>query len=112
MATRPLLIFPQPRTAARNKKGGGNTELHLPDHLRQTRRLAPQFRQLAHALDAQRAELRLDPGQEPERVLVLETVDGVDEFVRAVQRIQGMEWLGEWEVDAIEPDNDFYVESE
>ena len=111
MATRPLLIFPQPRTAARNTKGGRGTDIHFPAHLRQTRLLGPKFRQLTHALEAQRAELRLEPGQEPERVLVLETVDGVDEFIRAVKRIHGMEWLGEWEEEAIEPDDDFYDEA-
>jgi len=110
MATRPLLIFPTPQAAPRMKKSGGPSSIHFPSHARQTRIFGPKFRQLQQTFAGERAELRLDPGQEPERVLVLETVDGVEAFMQAVRRIPGMEWLGEWEEDAIAPDDDFYIE--
>jgi hypothetical protein len=45
-------------------------------------------------------------------VLVLETVGGVDEFVRAVRKTPEMEWLGEWEQEDIESNDDFYQISE
>src|SRR5467141_4183973 len=112
MATRPLLILPQPEAAERMKKSGGQSDLHLPSHRQQTQRLTPKFDQLRQAFEAERAQLRQDPGLEPERVLVLETVDGVEEFVRAVRRTPGMEWLGEWEEEDIESDGDFYRESD
>lgn len=110
MATRPLLIFPRPEAARRMNKGGGPSHIHFPSHARQTRSLGPKFRQLQETFAHERAQLRLDPGHEPERVLVLETIDGVDDFIRAVQRVPGMEWLGEWEEESIAPDEDFYVE--
>jgi len=53
-----------------------------------------------------------EQGLEPEQVLVLETVGTIPEFIRAVRRIQGMEWLVEWEDDQLEPDDDFYNEDE
>ena len=112
MGTRPLLIFPQPEQAARKKKVGGPSNVHFPSAREQAVRLGPKFRRLARVLETERAALRLDPGQEPERVLVLETIGGVDEFFKAIKRTPGLEWLGEWEEDAIAPDDDFYSESE
>jgi hypothetical protein len=41
-------------------------------------------------------------------VLVLEIVGTVDEFVRAVRRIPGLEWLAEWDIDDLAADDDFY----
>jgi hypothetical protein len=110
VGTRPLLIFPQPQVAPRKKKGGGPSNLHFPTAQRQARLLGPKFQQLQQAFAGERVDLRLDPGHEPERVLVLETVDGVDQFIRAVHQIPGMEWLGEWEQDGIPPDDDYYDE--
>ncbi|MBI3655778.1 MAG: S8 family peptidase [Acidobacteria bacterium] len=49
-------------------------------------------------------------GADPEQVLVIETVDGVENFANAVKRIQGLEWMGEVETDEIVPDADFYDE--
>jgi Subtilase family len=91
-------------------KTSGRTEMHFPSTARQARNLQPKFQRLVQAFAEHRAELRLDPGMEPERVLVLETIDGVDEFMRAVARIPGMEWLGEWEEESIPADEDFYLE--
>ncbi len=41
-------------------------------------------------------------------VLVIETVGTVEGFLSAVKRIDGLEWLGEYEQDDIIPDEDFY----
>lgn len=110
MGNRPLLIFPQPQRSPRLKKSGGPSSIHFPSHRDQTRRLAPRFQELQRAFEAERAELRLHPGREPERVLVLETIGQIDAFVKAVRRTPGMEWLGEWEQESIEGDEYFYVE--
>src|SRR5882762_66531 len=112
MATRPLLIFPQPERSPRLKKPGGPSEIHFPAHRDQTRRLAPKFQGLQRAFEAERARLQLDPGRQVERVLVLEVIGQMDAFVKAVKRIQGMEWLGEWEEEGIESDEHFYIEGE
>lgn len=47
-------------------------------------------------------------GLEPETVLVIEIAGRVDDFKQAVEATHGLEWLGEWDVDDIEPDDDFY----
>ena len=45
----------------------------------------------------------------PEEVVVLETVGTVDEFIRAVEAVPGMEWLAEIEAEEIPPDDDFFA---
>jgi hypothetical protein len=53
-------------------------------------------------------ELRDNPvGVLPDQVLVLETVGSVDDFVDAVRRIDGLEWLTEADLSDLEPDDDF-----
>ncbi|MDY6822595.1 MAG: S8 family peptidase [Chloroflexota bacterium] len=47
-------------------------------------------------------------GLEPETVLVIEIAGSVDEFKQAIDATEGLEWLGEWDVEDIEPDDDFY----
>ncbi|MCB2572929.1 hypothetical protein KQ718_17215, partial [Listeria monocytogenes] len=37
-----------------------------------------------------------------------ETVGAVEDFAKAVKRIEGLEWLGEIEVDELPPDEDFH----
>lgn len=46
-------------------------------------------------------------GLEPETTLVIEIVGTVEKFVQAVEAA-GLEWLGEWDREDIEPDDDFY----
>ena len=45
----------------------------------------------------------------PEEVVVLETVGTVGEFIRAVEKVPGMEWLAEVETEGIPPDDDFFA---
>ena len=47
-------------------------------------------------------------GLEPETVLVIEIVGRVEDFRRAIDNTDGLEWLGEWDIEEIEPDEDFY----
>ncbi|MBO9749741.1 S8 family peptidase [Xanthomonas phaseoli pv. dieffenbachiae] len=46
-------------------------------------------------------------GLEPEAVLVIEIAGSVNEFRQAVEAI-GLEWMGEWDIDDIPPDEDFF----
>jgi Subtilase family. len=72
--------------------------------------LAPQFARLDTAFAAHRAKLSATAsGLVPEEVIVLETVGPVDAFFGAVKRIRGMEWLGEYELEDIPPDDDFFA---
>ena len=114
MAERPLLIFPMPAIASRTKRSGGrNSGVATSSPQQQWERLVPMFSELQDALDARRIEMQQSAaGTDPEQVLVMETVGSVEDFVNAVRRIDGLEWMGEVEIDEIAPDEEFYDESE
>ena len=110
MPERPLLILPDPgEPLPRRKKGGGGGTPHLPSRERQAERLAPRFQALQHAIEARRVRLQTESHDlVPEEAVVLETVGTVENFVRAVEQIPGMEWLAEIEKEDILPDEDFF----
>ena len=90
--------------------GGGN--LKIPDAASQAKRLEPQFQRLQNAMDKQRIALQDNPlGIVPEQVLVLETVGRIQDFINAVRKIPGLEWLGEHELEEIEPGYGFEDET-
>ena len=106
---RPLLLFPRPTASEREKRTPGWAQVHVPSAPRQVVRLAPKFSALQSTLDARRIQLQTDaPSDDPELVVVLETVGSVEKFTRAVQRTPGLEWLLETDEVGVEPDVDFY----
>lgn len=112
MSERPLLLFPTPETASRSTLGGGGGRVRRPTPQRQWERLSPVFSQLQTAFDARRVELQQSAaGIVPEQALVLETVGSIEDFANAVKRIDGLEWMGEIELDEIAPDEEFYDEA-
>ena len=113
MAERPLLIFPEPTHAERSRRGGGGGRLRIPEAGKQAQRLAPQFNRLQDAMEQKRVALQNNTlGIQPEQVLVLETIGSINDFVNAVRRIDGLEWLGEFESDPIEPEHGFEDEED
>lgn len=110
MARLPLLLFPQAEKATRpRQRGGGDKNVHTPDAGRQAERLASMFSTLQASFEERRVELQSSShGLDPEQVLVLETVGRVDDFYKAISKIEGLDWLGEHDIDQIPPDNDFY----
>jgi hypothetical protein len=107
MPERPLLLFPTPERADRTKLHSAGGTFHKPTAARQWDKFSPQFEQL------QNAYVQVQPnadGVEPESVLVIETIDVVEDFVNAVKRIDGFEWLGETKEENIVPNDDFYDE--
>jgi len=111
MPERPLFLFPTPETASRSTLGGGGGRFHFPTHHRQGERLEPKFDQLQEAVRSRNIEIQQAvTGIDPEQVLVLETIGSVKDFANAVKKIPGFEWMGEFEVDEIAPDEDFYDE--
>lgn len=111
MSERPLLLFPIPQKADRTKQTPSYGHVHRPNATRQGQRLSPIFDQLQLAFDARRIEIQQNAaGIDPEQVLIIETVGTIDNFANAVKKINGLEWLGELEVDEIAPDEDFYDE--
>ena len=104
----PLLVFPAPTQAERAKRGGGGGRASVPDAHQQYQRLAPQFSRLQFAMDRRRVALQNNTlGIQPEQVLVLETVGPINDFIKAVRKIKGLEWLGELESDPIDPGDGF-----
>ncbi|MCG3195737.1 MAG: hypothetical protein GHCLOJNM_00204 [bacterium] len=109
MAEHPLLLFPTPETADWSRRPPGFPRIHRPSLDRQGQRLSPIFTQLQTEFNARRVELQQTAaGADPEQVLVIETVGGVENFANAVRRIPGLEWMAELENDEIAPDEDFY----
>jgi len=112
MPERPLLLFPTPQPADRTKKKLQFGRVHKPNVTRQGQRLSPMFNQLQAAFEARRVEIQQNTaGIDPEQVLVIETIGTVDNFANSVKRIEGLEWMGELEIDEIAPDEDFYDEN-
>jgi len=71
-------------------------------------RLGTQLTTLQQEFDRYKASVSGSvAGFEPETVLVIEIAGSVNEFRQAVEAI-GLEWLGEWDVDDIPPDEDFF----
>ncbi|OGQ85652.1 MAG: hypothetical protein A2512_12240 [Deltaproteobacteria bacterium RIFOXYD12_FULL_56_24] len=111
MPERPLLLFPTPEVTSKSNLGGGGGGFHLPTHRRQGDRLSPKFNQLQEAVRTRNIEIQQAvTGIDPEQVLVLETIGSVEDFANAVKRIDGLEWMGEIELDEIGPDQDFFDE--
>lgn len=109
----PILILGAPRTTDRANLGGGPGGARRPERRRQVERITPRFEILQRSFAARSAELRPGiVGAEPEQVIVLETVGTVADFINAVRRIEGMEFLGEFDEDDIPADEDFYHESD
>jgi hypothetical protein len=64
-------------------------------------------------MDRQRIVLQDNSlGLQPEQALVLETIGPIQNFIKAVKKVQGLEWLGEFELDEIAPDHGFNDEKD
>ena len=113
MAERPLLIFPEASEASRSNLGGGGGNYPRPSHSWQGRRLTRKFDQLQSAFEKKRVEVLSSPnGIDPDQVLVIETTDGIDEFWKAIKKIDGLEWMGEIEIEDFLPDEDYLEDDE
>ena len=73
-------------------------------------RLGPRIQELEAALEAKRLAIQVSTTDlQPEEVLVLETAGNLEEFYKAVQKIEGLDFLGEFDEDSIPPNDDFFV---
>ena len=104
----PPLVFPQPTLTERARPPGGGGKIKEPSRSFQAERLMPQFQRLQEALEQQRVVLQDNPlGLQPEQVLVLETVGSIQNFLNAIQSVEGLEWLGGSELRGIQPEHGF-----
>lgn len=106
----PLLFFPfSTPDVKRAKPKNIQSHLTMPSAARQRERIGPAFQELCNVLDARNIHIQEGAdGIDPKSVLVLETVGKVDDFANAVRRIEGLDWLGEFDIDDIVPDEDFF----
>ena len=109
----PLLIFPRPTRIERARRFGGVGKIRFPEPSQQAERLVPQFQRLQEVLSRQGLILQDNTlGIQPELVLVLETVGSVGNFMNAIRKVRGLEWLAEFEVDDVVPEYGFEDESD
>lgn len=112
MPDRPLIVLPSPAAASRGRPLGGGGSPHLPSRARQGERLGLRFETLKAYFEQRAVELRVSAaGQIPEEVIVFETVGSVANFLNAARLVPGLDFLAEWDVEDIAPDDDFYNEA-
>lgn len=102
MPTRPLLRLPAPSEVKAPPGFGRGPKIRFPAKSRQKEHFGPVFGRLSSVLskDNGSIELRDDPTNlAPERVIVFEIAGTVDNFFKAVARIDGLEFMAELEAD-------------
>ena len=105
----PILVFPGKEDVSRTTRQIVVKPPHMPTVKDNARRISPKFQNLQKALEGRKMHLQTTAeGADPEDVLVIETIGAVEEFYKAVQKIDGFEWLFEAD-DLRDPDDDFYA---
>src|ERR1700683_5575823 len=102
MPTRPLLRLPSPNSVELPKGSGRGPLIRYPSRGRQTQKFGPIFSRLQAALSRKDSpvQLRDDPTNlAPERVIVFEIAGTIKDFLKAVARIPGLEFMAEYETD-------------
>lgn len=110
----PHLFFPEaekisPRHRTGVPQNGG--KFQYPDSQRQNQLLSSKLDRFNKDFIQYKASISSHIGGfEPERVLVLEIAGSAKELQRAVEKTEGLEWVGEYLVDDMKPDDNFYEE--
>lgn len=109
MAERPIILFPEPQLADRDKRKMPIPQVSKPSFSKQYNRLQPAFTVLKEAFERKNVKIQNAPiGMNPEYALVFEVVSTVDSFYTAVKNSEGLEWIFDKESFDITPDEDFY----
>lgn len=107
---RPLLVFQPAEVRDWTGSRSGRERLHTPPPATQSGRHGPRLRELVAALASERAALQASvPTAEPEHVIVFEVAGSVERFVKAVSKVDGMEFLADVDEDDFPPDEDYYL---
>ena len=94
MAERPIILFPEPQLADRDKRKMPIPQVNKPSFGTQYNRLQPAFAVLKEAFEKKSIQIQNAPiGMNPEYALVFEVVGTVDSFYTAVKNSEGLEWL-------------------
>jgi subtilase family protein len=113
--SRPLLAFPPPVVGPipPSDTRPPYRPVHRPTAGRQATRLTPQFETLREAIEHERAELsEATSAMDPELVAVFDLAGSVETFIRAASLVEGLEFLGDLQEDYVDPDDDFYYETD
>jgi hypothetical protein len=108
MPTRPLLILPRPNQIAPRPGPRGGSNPRFPSKERQISRFGPVFNRLRSVLNNADAalELRSDPTSlAPDRVIVFEIGGTIANFLRAISKIRGLEFMVESESEFAADEN-------
>lgn len=109
MPERPLILFPQPEKADRERKPATFPKIVTPSFKKQFLRLQPAFNALNNAFEQKALTVQQSPtGINPEFALVFEIIGTVDDFYTAVKNTEGLEWIFDSEAEPFGPDEDFY----
>lgn len=98
----PLLRLPSPNPVAVPKGNFGGPKIRLPSTGHQKNEFGPLFNRLRDVLsrDNGAVQLRSDPSSlAPDRVIVFEIAGTITDFLKAVARIEGLEFMAEYESD-------------
>ena len=109
----PLLLFPKRVPIEDRNRGGGGPDkpVSLPTPQRQGERLTPKFTRLFESIQADRITVSdIAPDQDPEFVLVLETIGSQEAFYKAAKRLHA-DWLFEFAAE-FDQDDDFHAEGD
>jgi hypothetical protein len=105
---KPLLVFPIPSVAGREKRPPKLSGIHLPSHERQIERIGKRWKPLTDEFENYAHDLSLNPeGFFTEYIVVFEIAGTIEEFYKAIQRIPGMFFLKELQ-EIFDADGDFY----
>jgi hypothetical protein len=111
MPARPLLVLPAPRRAEPPRGNPPRNNTRFPSKDRQGERFGPIFERLRASLTERRTplELREDPTSlAPDRVIVFEIAGTIADFIAAVRRIEGLEFMAEYDTE-FAADEDFVM---
>ncbi|QEE27315.1 S8 family peptidase [Terriglobus albidus] len=112
MPTRPLLPLPTPNHEPPPPGHSGYTPLRLPSRDRQREYFGPTFERLRRAITdntGEAAQIFDDANNlAPERVLVFETAGPVQNFLKAIAKVPGFQFMGDFESE-FEADENFAV---
>ncbi|MGE6315695.1 S8 family peptidase [Shewanella baltica] len=109
MPSNPLLTFRPPKVdLPRGNLRGGPTNIVIPSSSSQAQRILPKVAELQKQL-AEHASLSLSMnGFQPEKVLVLEIAGNVQDIIKAMSKVSGLEFIGEDLLDDNFVDDLFY----
>jgi hypothetical protein len=111
MPRRPPVPLPSPRgSRIPTGRPSFRPSLEGPPPARQAQRLTPAFQRLSDALNEERLGIAgSTDAVDPELIVVMEIGGDLQDFINAIRRVRGLEFLADQAEDKLEPDEDFAV---